>query len=282
MKRVSISLICLSVFVLGMWGCESIAPKSKKKAKAVSVGKSAKNFYGTWVSHDFFINLQSGKTPRRLDYQSYCTELIFHPRQKDSVWVINEDLERTILPYKLISNDSIELSKFNQDEKTILYYNKQEKMLFFLDTKQNKTFTLDKADTVKYGVKDDKYWTCFRQMMNQQCMAGRYKLLKNNKPTTQIITFHKAGSIENWDLFDSYYIYVNGDIASQADANLVGLGKKDKKESYAWVMIDKQPMELQFSKLKIKGTEKGKKPPVSTDKPEYEADKVMYSLQKMD
>lgn len=237
-----------------------ITPKTEQKRNLSSI------FLGTWVSRDYLVNLKSGGTAKSLDYYNYCTELVFNPKFKDSVWVKNEDLEAAKVAYKVLSIDSILVKNINRDSNTVIVYNIQQQCLQFSDKENNKIYTFQKVDSSKYGTEN-----CFRKLLNECTLEGTYRMFAGGKMSGANITFNRDGTITGWEKFNTYYQFVNGDRAN-SDENIIEFSKgKTIAETFAWITKE--------NNLLLYTT---KSPEKKGEKPSFKKQTLKYKLTKID
>jgi hypothetical protein len=236
-----------------------VANKIEKKRNLSAI------FLGNWVSQDYLVNLKSGRTAKSLDYNNYCTELVFRADFGDSLLIKNEDLAQAKIAFKVISIDSILVKEINRDSNTAIVYNIQQRCLQFADKENNKIYTFQKVDSVKYGKED-----CFRKMLNDCTLAGTYRLFAGGKMIGNKITLEKDGTIKGWEKFTHYYQFVNGDKAN-SDDNVIEFTKgKSVTETFAW-LIKENTLQLYTT---TKPEKKGNKPSSQKQVLRYQLNKV--------
>jgi len=265
MKK-SIFTFCI-FFIFIFFSCEKKSVSvAKKDIKVEKKRDLSAVFIGNWVSQDYLVNLKAGRTAKSLDYNNYCTELVFNPAFGDSLLMKNEDLEAAKIAYKVISIDSILVKKINRDSNTVIVYNIQQRSLQFSDKENNKIYTFQKVDSLKYGKEN-----CFRKMLNECTLAGSYRLFFGGKMVGNKITFDKEGSIKGWDKFTNYYQFVNGDRAN-SDDNVVEFSKgKDVAETFAWLTKENDLLLYTTKNPEKKG-----------DKPSLRKQTLKYKLSKIE
>jgi hypothetical protein len=249
MKRMlSKTLFLLMIFVAACSGPEK---KQEPKTEGTPV-YTMKGLEGDWLVKDYFDKLHSVNYTGSLSTAGYGITEIVVPGKGDSLWIINEGVDRSILPVTLCGNDSVMVKTAANGGWCI-----------FLDKKTSRLVLAEPSGKLRNGYfrvpdslrTEGTPGSAFRNAL-QAAFAGRYLVYGTGKAAAKArqVQFHANGTVTGLNA-KTYRIIVAGDEANIRDADRLDLSDGKRVHSYGmtrfrngWFLYDLVPAQTNQGK----------------------------------
>jgi hypothetical protein len=241
------------ISILSILSCKD----SKKDIKT----EHTNQFVGTWVARNFIDSLIVDNGIKTVD--NGVTEIIVPQNIKDSITILNEDLERTKYSATIKNDTLINHLYETKTQKAVLQNDKL--VLSPLDERYHSKEYIRVDSTIINAAKKANV-SVVRLLIDQN------KMFKDNtfsKPgsTKSDISF-SGGKVSGLENFDSYYISINGDNANVEGITSINFTSKDGKSKKMGIKFFDDRIELYDAILTTKPNEK----------PYYKKGKLLYAL----
>lgn len=195
---------------------------------------------------------------------AYCYEMDFI--SGDSVRILY-GFEEATLAYKK-KGSHFEIVKAMQD-KDLAFKVNDDGTLTMSDSSWNrshKNSVFTKSENTAAG------WN-FEEYLNKKMIADAYTIFKNDKPTSQKVTFEANGKVTGLDNFTSYNICYSGDCVGETYpvSNSVTLVDENKVETVFAFVISQKTRTLKINRIEE---------PIPDIKGERAVKELMYDLRK--
>ena len=217
-------------------GC-SRGGEKQAKAPEREIGFSYAKFHGNWLIRDYFDKINSRTYIGSLNTAGYgVTEIAIDSSHRDSLWLINEDLEFGKVPYRVAGNDSI-LVKMSPKDSSYIIFDDSSKTLFFRIDERYRNYQYFRAnDSLLTG---DNPASAFRKSFDGG-FAGSFVAYDPmlDQPHGIKVRFDCHGNVSGLKNFRTFRIYVNGDLANCVDLDRIDFSDGRKIHSYGMKLIN--------------------------------------------
>lgn len=227
-------LLILSILVL--CGCIN-QPSGRQNDTGKNVPLSLQTYHGHWLIKPYFDSLNMDPFRGRLNTSDYgFTEIIIDSAHRDSVWLLNEDLEKVQVPVGITTGDSIQVRLTEKTSTWLVYNPGQGTLLLKIDERSRQNAYFCAPDSlISPGYPESS----FRKALN--CWLARHSYIAYDPlldaPHGVKVRFDCNGNVYGMKNFKSFHIYVNGDMANCQGMDRIDLFDGQRTHSYGMVMV---------------------------------------------
>jgi hypothetical protein len=230
-------LFLFTICILLMLGC-SHGREKQGKAPERKIWFSYAKFQGNWLIRDYFDKIRSKTFIGSFNASGYgVTEIAIDSGHRDSLWLINEDLESGKMACRIAGNDSL-LVKMSPKDSSYLVFNDTTKTLFFrIDQRYRYCQYFHANDSLLAG---ENPVSAFRKAFNS-AFAGSYVAYDPmlDQPHGINVRFDNNGTVYGLKNYRTYRIYVNGDLANCVDMDRIDFSTGSKIQSFGLTLVNK-------------------------------------------